>query len=118
KRAIRAAMDGKSYLSELIARETIDYLLSGWPKRGPQKTISPRQTEIIQLLVEGNSMKLVADILAISPATVACNKYRIMRQLSIESNAQLIQYAIRNHLVGADQCTQSNISATQLRLRY
>ena len=106
RRAIRAAMDGKSYLSELIARETVHYLLYGWPKGGPQKSISPRQAEILQLLVEGNTMKLVAEILALSPKTVAFHKYRMMRQLKIKSNAKLMQYAIRNNFVGTGQGTR------------
>ena len=99
RRAIRAAMDGKSYLSELIARETVHYLLYGWPKGGPKKSISPRQAEILQLLAEGNSMKVVADTLTISPATVACHKYRIMKQLRIDSNAKLMLYAIEKHMI-------------------
>jgi len=118
KRAIRAAMDGNSYLSELIASETVHYLLDGRPKWGPQKSISRRQAEILQLLAEGNSMKLVAEILALSPATVAFHKYRMMRQLSIKSNAKLMQYAIRNQFAGAAQDAQSHMSASRQRLRY
>ena len=115
KRAIRSAMDGRSYLCDLIARETVDYLLYRWPQGGPKKSLSPRQAEILQLLVEGNSMKRVADILAISPGTVAFHKYTMMKELRIDSNAEFLQYAMRNNMVPSRQDTLSNISVTGQR---
>ena len=101
KRAIRSAIEGRSYLSELIARETVDYLLNRWPQGGIKKSLRPRQAEILKLLVEGNSMKRVADILDISPGTVAFHKYNMMRELRINSNAEFLQYAMRNHMISA-----------------
>jgi len=62
-------------------------------------TLTPRQREIVQLVSEGRSMKEVASILNIAPRTVAFHKYRIMEQLHLKTTAELIQYAIRNHIV-------------------
>lgn len=95
--AIRKVMRGDSYLSSLIARETIDYLLHK-PKRENLRRITRRQSEILQLLAEGKSMKVVANILAISPGTVAFHKYDMMERLGIETNAGLLQYAMRNSM--------------------
>ena len=95
--AIRKLMRGDSYLSSLIARETIDYLLHR-PKRENQRRITRRQTEILQLLAEGKSMKAVANLLDISPGTVAFHKYDMMERLGIETNAGLLQYAMRNNM--------------------
>jgi len=95
--AIRKIMRGDSYLSSLIARETINYLLHQ-PKRENQRRITRRQSEILQLLAEGKSMKVVADILDISPGTVAFHKYNMMDRLGIETNAGLLQYAMRNSI--------------------
>jgi DNA-binding CsgD family transcriptional regulator len=44
-------------------------------------------------------MKEVASILSIAPRTVAFHKYRIMEQLRIRTTAELIQFAIKNHIV-------------------
>lgn len=44
-------------------------------------------------------MKVVADILAITPGTVAFHKYTMMEKLGVKSNAALLQYALKNHLV-------------------
>jgi DNA-binding CsgD family transcriptional regulator len=54
---------------------------------------------VLQLLAEGRSAREAGDILHISPRTVEFHKYRIMRTLKLETNADLVQYAIRQGLV-------------------
>ena len=99
KEAIRFAMVGRSYQSTVLARETFEYLFYRGPQGEHEKAISPRRAKILQLLFEGNSMKRVAEILAISPGTVAFHKYCMMKELGIDSNAKLLQYAIKNHMI-------------------
>ena len=53
----------------------------------------------MQLVAEGHSMKQIADILNIAPRTVAFHKYRIMEQLNIKTTAELIQFAVKHHIV-------------------
>ena len=61
--------------------------------------LSLRQREVLQLLAEGKLMKQAADILHLTPRTIAFHKYAIMEQLGIKSSAELVQYAIEHHLV-------------------
>lgn len=96
--AVRTVMRGQSYLSSLIARETISYLLRQPNQDSLKKRITPRQTEILQLLIEGRSMKEVAGILDLSPGTIAFHKYTMMEKLGIATNAELLQYGMRNHM--------------------
>ncbi len=96
--AIRTVARGHSYLSSLIARETIAHLLHRPGREALKKHITRRQTEILQLLAEGMTMKRVGEILNISPGTVAFHKYNMMASLGIETNAGLIQYAMRRHV--------------------
>jgi DNA-binding CsgD family transcriptional regulator len=44
-------------------------------------------------------MKVVADILKIAPRTVAFHKYRVMQDLGIRTNAELIQFAIKKRII-------------------
>ena len=67
--------------------------------RKPSHDLTPRQREVLQLLAEGHSMKQVAALLNVTPRTVAFHKYRMMEQLNIRSNAELIQFAVTHHLV-------------------
>ena len=57
--------------------------------------------EILQLLGEGRSMHETGTILNIRTRTVAFHKYRIMEVLGVKSNAALVQYAVRNHVITA-----------------
>lgn len=61
--------------------------------------LSVRQREVLQLLAEGRSMKEVGRILKITPRTVAFHKYGMMKELKIETNAELVQYAIRHRII-------------------
>jgi DNA-binding NarL/FixJ family response regulator len=94
--AIRRVMHGESYLSPLIARETVSFLLNQRSTNARQITI--RQNEVLQLLAEGMSMKEVATVLNIKPGTVAFQKYRMMETLGITTNAELLKYAIQHQL--------------------
>ncbi len=97
--AVRRVLRGESYLSPMITRDTVDFLLRSGATFSEEKHISGRQSEVLQLLAEGKSMKEVAYILQLKPGTVAFHKYRIMEQLGIKTNAELIEYAMRHHLV-------------------
>lgn len=89
--AIREAMDGKTYVTPRAAERM------GHARLGDGLT--PRQREVLQLLAEGHSMKEVAGILNVTPRTVAFHKYRLMEELGLKTNADLVQYAVRHKIV-------------------
>ena len=93
-RALQAAAQGSIYVSSEIAAE----VLGGTgqrPERDPASGLTPRQREILALLVEGRSAKEVARLLDISHRTVEYHKYQAMESLGVATNAELIQLAIR-----------------------
>ena len=61
--------------------------------------LSPREREVLQLVAAGRTMKEAAAALGITPRTVAFHKYRIMRQLSMRSSAELVQFAVKRRLI-------------------
>jgi DNA-binding NarL/FixJ family response regulator len=100
--ALRTILRGGSYLSPTIPRETVGFLMrqdKEFIEEGSRLT--ERQREVLQLLAEGKSMKEVAAILSVATRTVAFHKYRMMEQLKLRSNAELIQYAMKHHLIAA-----------------
>ena len=100
--AVREVFRGKSYLSPVIAKETVDFLLRQDKKLVDEADrLTERQREVLQLLAEGKCMKEVASVLNVTTRTVAFHKYRIMEVLNIRTNAELVQYAIRTHLIAA-----------------
>src|SRR5580700_4672218 len=85
--AVREILRGKSYMSPALFRE--------------DERLTERQREVLQLLAEGKVMKEVGDILHMTTRTVAYHKYRMMEVLGAKSNAELVKYAVKNHIVGA-----------------
>ena len=61
--------------------------------------LTPRQREVLQLLAEGRSMIEAAKILNLVPRTVAFHKYRMMKEFNLKTNADLIRFALREHIV-------------------
>lgn len=92
--AIQAVANGSTYVTPLVTASMIGTLIKG-SKSSLVKKLTVRQREILQLLAEGNTMKEVADILCITPRTVAFHKYRIMESLDIHNNADLVKYAMK-----------------------
>jgi DNA-binding NarL/FixJ family response regulator len=99
--AIRKVHQGESYLSPLIAKETVTYLLNQREIFSEEKHITKRQAEILQLLAEGMSMKEVANVIDVKPGTVAFQKYRMMETLNVKTNAELLEYAIKHRMTPA-----------------
>ena len=97
--AIRTVMRGESYLSPLVARETVNFLLNQAKPATAEAEITSRQREILQLLAEGMSMKEVANELNLKPGTVAFHKYRMMETLGLKTNAELLEYAIKRQML-------------------
>jgi DNA-binding CsgD family transcriptional regulator len=87
------------YITPLVTEGLVHSMLHGHDTKLPEEQLSPRQREVIQLVAEGRSMKEIGTILNIAPRTVAFHKYRLMGQLNIKTTAELIQFAIRHHIV-------------------
>lgn len=98
--AMREAMKGQTYVTPMIAGDLIGAFQGGVPLKGELKAdLSPRQREVLQLIAEGKSIKEVAATLKISSRTVEFHKYRIMEQLNIKTNAELVQYAVKHDII-------------------
>jgi len=96
--AIREAMKGHSYVTSLMTDGLVTALIHASGSH-PKRELTPREREVLQLLVEGRSMKEAAGVLDVSPRTVAFHKYRMMEKLGIKTNAELIQHAMKHHIV-------------------
>lgn len=97
--ALQVAARGGVYVSPEIAAEVLGPA-GQRSERDPASGLTPRQREIIVLLVEGRSAKEIARLLDISHRTVEYHKYQAMEALGAASNAELIQLAIRLGIAG------------------
>jgi len=96
--AIREAMKGHTYVSPLVAERMIS-TLSNPMRQELRVELTPRQREVLQLLAEGRSMKEVASVLNVSIRTVEFHKRRIMEVLNLQTNADLVRYAVKQGMI-------------------
>ncbi len=99
--AVRAVHAGTRYLSQRISGTALDHYLrqrEALGLKGPLAHLSPREREVLQLVVEGKSSAEIADILHLSPKTVETYRSRLMRKLGTEDVPALVKFAIRHGL--------------------
>ncbi|MGH9553589.1 MAG: response regulator [Terriglobales bacterium] len=90
--AIRRVVAGETVLDSQLSRpEAL--------KGDHSEHLTPRELEILQMIVEGKSNKEIATVLDLSANTVAVHRANIMDALGIHKTAELVVYAIRNGLV-------------------
>jgi DNA-binding NarL/FixJ family response regulator len=97
--AIDVVMAGGNYVTPGIARDMISSFIKNPGGSKVHGDLTLRQREVLQLLAEGKTMKEIAGILNITPRTVAFHKYQMMEQLDINTNSELIQYALKHGFV-------------------
>jgi DNA-binding NarL/FixJ family response regulator len=97
--AIHEVLKGRSYVTSLVTGGVVQSLMRHRDGEERGRELTTRQCEVLQLIAEGKSMKEVGNIRQISTATVAFHKYRIMEQLHIKTSAELIRFAVHQHLV-------------------
>ncbi len=97
--AIERAVRNRSYITPLLSKVMVEIISDGSRSKLRSADLTHRQREVLQLLAEGQTMKEAALALKLSPRTVAFHKYRIMEQLKIKTNAELIQFAVQERIV-------------------
>jgi DNA-binding NarL/FixJ family response regulator len=95
--AIREVARGAIYLSPGVSEGVVEAYLT---KRDlPPDPLTPREHQVLQLIVEGKTTKELAAFLGISVKTAESHRMRIMSKLDVHETAGLVRYAIREKLV-------------------
>jgi DNA-binding NarL/FixJ family response regulator len=98
--AVRHALQGKTYVSPSIDRAALEAQIKRDRRaHHPSDSLSQRQREVLQLAAEGRNTKEIAETLGISPRTVEFHRYSLMETLGLHTTAELVQYAIKHHIV-------------------
>lgn len=101
--SIRRAANGESVMSPQMATNLANAIRSERNVAAADKTdiphLSPRETQIIQLIAKGSSNKEIARSLDIAESTVKIHVQGILRKLNLTSRVQAAIYAIDHNLV-------------------
>lgn len=99
--AIQEVLQGRTYITPLVRKDILGDM-PGSPLRPGEASgeLTERQREVVQLVAEGHPVKEIAEILHVSPKTVAFHKSNVMRRLGLRSTAELTKYALEHGLAG------------------
>lgn len=100
--AVRTVYTGRRYLSEPVSDVIDTVLRQEQPMVDPLASLTTREREILQLLVEGKSNTEIADRLALSAKTVHTYRSRIMDKLNIHDLPGLVKFAIQHNLISLE----------------
>lgn len=103
--AVITVTSGRRYLSKKISEQVIDEYFKQ-RKTGEKDSIldqlSPREREILKLVVEGRSSSEIANTIFISPKTVETYRSRIMQKLGVNDITGLVKFAIRHGITSLE----------------
>jgi len=107
--AIREISKGNAFFSPEISKhlvgQTRDMFLSGRQNSTSRRSLTRRETEVLQLVAHGNSNREIAAALFISVKTIEKHRQALMNKLDIHEAATLTRYAISNGLVPCERPT-------------
>jgi RNA polymerase sigma factor (sigma-70 family) len=111
--AIREALQGGTFVTPAIDQATLEAQIRR-DQRSPDvlHSLSARQREVLQMAAEGRSTKEIAEVLQISPRTVEFHRYRAMEKLGLHTIAELVQYAIKHHIVSPEPSLNAFLEST------
>jgi DNA-binding NarL/FixJ family response regulator len=90
------------YFSGRVSAVVLDGYLKGRPAQPASlgaERLTSREREVVQLLAEGNSNKAIASRLDLSVKTVETHRASVMRKLELNSLADIVRFAVRNHII-------------------
>ena len=97
-RAIRKVLAGGRYVSPALA-ERLVMDLNEDVTRPVHEALSDREFEVLRMIASGKTVTQIAEELHLSAATVSTYRARILEKMKMTTTAQLMRYALSNHLV-------------------
>ena len=97
--SVREAMSGGAPISPEVARKVIKLFRDIRPPEAANYHLTPHETRLLKMLVEGHNYKTAAAELEVSVTTVAFHMRNIYEKLQVHSKSEAVAKALRNRLV-------------------
>ena len=100
--ALKEVLAGRRFLSATLSEWAINALLTKpADDSDPLQTLTPRERMVVQLAAEGNTNPEIAEKLFISPRTAETHRTNLLRKLGLQTQTDLVRFAIRRGLIQA-----------------
>jgi len=96
--AVKKAASGGRYVSPALA-EKLASRLTPEQERPPHERLSDREYRVMWLLASGKTLHQIADEMHLSPSTVSTYRGRILKKLTLNTNVDLVHYAMKHRLI-------------------
>lgn len=96
--AIRKVASGGKYVSATLA-ERLAQEIGGRTDKPVHETLSDREFVVLKMIAAGKNLNEIAETLCISPKTVSTYRARIIEKTGLQTNAELIRYALEQQLL-------------------
>ena len=100
--AIKTIVAGERYLSPKLAQRVVDSSTGRKRITDPYDSLTPREREILHLIVEGKTSVQIASRLVLSPRTVELHRSRIMKKLDLHNQTDIFRYALERGILSND----------------
>ncbi|HHL32801.1 MAG TPA: response regulator transcription factor [Desulfobulbaceae bacterium] len=99
--AIDTVRSGKTYISPQLSSEVADTMLSAFREHRDPSIINltPRERDVLDLVVKGHTSKQIADILCLSPRTIDHHRASLLKKFKMKNTVDLVKYVVKNSLV-------------------
>jgi two-component system invasion response regulator UvrY len=96
--AIRKVSLGKKYITSSLA-ERLAADLERDAENAPHESLSDREYQVMCMIAEGKTRKEISNELYLSKKTITTYRSHVMEKMGMNTNAELIRYALENHLI-------------------
>ncbi len=99
--AVKRIQNGKSYISPFLTDDFTDDVISAYRnnRSSPFEALTPREKEILELVVAGHTSKVMAEMLCLSPRTVDHHRANLLKKFDMKSSVDLVNFAVRSGFV-------------------
>ncbi len=99
--AVKRIQDGKTYLSPFLSQDFADDVISAYRnnQRSPFETLTTREREVLNLVVDGHTSKVMAEMLHLSPRTIDHHRSNLLKKFEMKNSVDLVNFAVRNGFV-------------------
>ncbi len=101
--AIQKVSRGKKYISSSLAEKLAFESLEKATEKKTHEELSNREYEVMCTIASGRTLEEIAETLSLSPKTISTYRTRILEKMNMNSNAEIIHYAIENKLVNSNR---------------
>lgn len=98
-KAVRSVVKGDHYISSDVAQKLALSQMVGQTEGSPLKKLSPREMQVMMMIVQGQGNQQISDTLYLSPKTISTYRHRLYEKLDVANDVELTHFAIRHNLV-------------------